>query len=158
MIAGIERQMEAEKVRKKLVAGAKFPDFEEKDLEGNPLSVGKFKGKVVLVDFWATWCGPCVRELPNVLETYEKYHEKGFEIVGISLDRDEEKLKSFIKEKKMSWPQYFDGQGWGSKLAQKYGVNSIPATYLLNAEGEIVDKDLRGERLMEVVGKLVAKE
>jgi thiol-disulfide isomerase/thioredoxin len=105
------------------------------------------------VDFWATWCGPCVAELPNVLETYQKYHDKGFDVVGISLDQDENKLKSFILQRKISWHQYFDGKGWENKLAVKYGISSIPATYLLDKDGKIVAKDVRGEEL----GKAVAK-
>ena len=111
------------------------------------------KGKVVVVDFWATWCGPCVGELPNVLKTYEKYHDKGLEIVGISLDKDKDKLTDFLKEKKVSWRQYFDGQGWGNKLAVKYGVNSIPATYILDKDGKIFAKDLRGEAFDAAIAK-----
>ena len=89
----IKRQAEARKVQRSLVAGAKFPDFEERDLEGRPLLIANYKSKVVLIDFWATWCGPCVAELPNVLKTYEKHHAQGFEIIGISLDQDEAKLE-----------------------------------------------------------------
>jgi len=139
-----------------LKEGAAFPDFDEKDLAGNPLSIANFKGKVVLVDFWATWCPPCVAELPNVLKAYEEYHPKGFEIIGISLDKDRQKLDSFIKQKQMTWPQYFDGQGWENKLSQKYGVNSIPATYLLDKEGKIIGSNLRGEALDAAVAKALA--
>lgn len=141
-----------------LKTGNKFPDFEEKDLAGNPLSIAKFKGKVVLVDFWATWCGPCVAELPNVLKAYEAHHSAGFEIVGISLDKEEQKLKDFIKAKNMPWAQYFDGKGWQSKLAGKYGVKSIPATYLLDGEGKIIGKNLRGEDLEKAVAAALAKK
>ena len=133
--------------------GLKFPGFEEKDVAGKPLSIDNYKGKVVLIDFWATWCGPCVAELPNVLKVYEKHHGKGFDIIGISLDQDEAKLTSFTKQKNMTWQQFFDGQGWGNKLAAKYGVNSIPATFLLDGEGKIIGKDLRGEALEEAVTK-----
>jgi len=154
-LASITSQAEAKKVQRSLTQGAAFPDFEEKDLEGNPLSIGKFKGKVLLVDFWATWCGPCVAELPNVLKAYEKYHGKGFEIVGISLDSDKEKLTAFIKKNNVAWPQYFDGKGWQSKLGEKYGINSIPATYLLDKEGKILAKDLRGEALDKAVEQAV---
>jgi len=147
----------AKLIQKELVVGNKFPDFEEKDLDGKSLSVAKYKGKVVLVDFWATWCGPCVRELPNVLKAYEKHHEKGFEIIGISLDQDKSKLTTFIESKGMKWPQYFDGKGWQNKLAGVYGVNSIPATYLLDVEGKIIAKNLRGDDLEQMVAKSLTK-
>jgi thiol-disulfide isomerase/thioredoxin len=141
------RQGEARKIQESLVVGAQFPDFEVKDLEGKPLSVSQFKGKVVMIDFWATWCGPCIQELPNLLKAYEKYHDKGFEIIGISLDTDQGKLTSFIKEKKMNWPHHFDGKGWEAELALKYGITGIPATYLLDGEGKIIAKGLRGDAL-----------
>jgi peroxiredoxin len=156
ILDGIKRQAEARKLQSSLVAGVKFPDFEEKDLEGGPLSIANYKGKVVLIDFWATWCGPCVAELPNVLKTYEKHHAQGFDIIGISLDQDQAKLKKFIADKQMPWKQYFDGKGWGSKLGAKYGVNSIPATYLLDGEGKIIAKNLRGEALETAVAKVVS--
>ncbi len=157
IIASFKQREEAKKIQSSLVAGSRFPDFEEKDLAGKPLSLANYKGKVLLLDFWATWCGPCVNELPNVLKTYEKHHAKGFEIIGISLDKDEEALKSFIKKRNMPWPQLFDGKGWGSKLAVKHGVNSIPATYLLDGEGKIVAKDLRGDALEAEVARILAK-
>ncbi len=153
----IAQQEEAKKVKGALVEGAKFPDFTEKDLDGKPLSVAGFKGKVVLVDFWATWCGPCVGEIPNVVKTYEKHHADGFEVIGISLDQSKEKLTTFTTQKKMTWQQYFDGKGWSNKLAAKYGVQSIPATYLLDGEGKIIGKDLRGEDLEAAVTKALAK-
>lgn len=157
--AMVKQQAAAKKIRAQLKDGAKFPDFDVKDLEGNPLSISKFKGKVVLLDFWATWCGPCIAELPNVLKAYEQYHKDGFEIIGISLDReqDKQKLETFLKDKKMTWPQFFDGKGWQSELGQKYGVNSIPATYLLDGEGVIIGQNLRGEKLIEAVAKAVGK-
>jgi thiol-disulfide isomerase/thioredoxin len=157
ILDSIKKQEESKKVQRALVKGSAFPDFDEKDVAGKPLSVAKYKGKVVLVDFWATWCGPCVHELPNVIKAYEKNHSKGFEIIGVSLDQDKEKLTSFTKDKNMAWQQYFDGKGWGNKLAVKYGVQSIPATYLLDSEGKIIGKDLRGEALADAVEKALAK-
>jgi thiol-disulfide isomerase/thioredoxin len=158
VLADLKKQEESAKIRRTLVEGAKFPGFEEKDVAGKPLSIANYKGKVVLIDFWATWCGPCRNELPNVLKTYEKHHGEGFEIIGISLDKEQQKLADFTKEKNMSWPQYFDGLGWANKLAAKYGVNSIPATYLLDGQGTIIGKNLRGPALEEAVAKALAKK
>ena len=158
LLANIEKQKKAKAIQTQLVEGTKFPDFNEKDLTGKPLSIANYKGKVVLVDFWATWCGPCVGELPNVLKTYEKHHPNGFEIIGISLDREEKKLTDFVKEKNMPWQQYYDGLFWNNKLAEKYGINSIPMTYLLDGEGKIIGKGLRGEALDEAVTKALAKK
>lgn len=158
ILASIKEEQAAKKIQASLVEGATFPEFHVTDLAGKPLSISNYKGKVVLLDFWATWCGPCVAELPNVLKTYEKHHADGFNIIGISLDKEREKLDSFIKEKNMTWPQYFDGQGWENKLATTYGIRSIPATYLLDGNGKIIGKDLRGEQLEEAVTKALAKK
>jgi len=112
---------------------------------------------VVLVDFWATWCAPCVFELPNVQKVYEKYHEKGLEIIGVSLDQSQDKLKNFTKDKNIPWAQFCDGKGWENKLAQKYGIPSIPATFLLDGEGKIIAKNLRGDDLDQAVAKALPK-
>jgi peroxiredoxin len=147
----------AKKINDALAVGTTFPDFNEKDVDGKPLSIANYKGKVVMIDFWATWCGPCVGELPNVIATYQKHHAQGFEIIGVSLDQDQTKLTDFIKAKDMTWQQFFDGKGWGNKLAVKYGIESIPATFLLDGEGKIIGKDLRGDNLEAAVAKAVAK-
>jgi peroxiredoxin len=151
ILANVQHQEKARQIQQSLVVGAKFPDFQEKDLDGKALAPSNYKGKVLLIDFWATWCGPCVSELPNVIKTYEKYHDKGFEIVGISLDQSETRLQSFLKEKNMTWPQYFDGARWENKLAQKYGIEGIPATFLLDGDGKIIGRDLRGDQLERAV-------
>jgi len=144
IVEAVEKQAAATAM---LAVGKPFPPFAEQDLDGKPLTLADFKGKVVLIDFWATWCGPCVQELPNVLAAYGKYHDKGFEIIGISLDQSRDALTTFIKEKNMPWPQYFDGLGWKSKLGQEYGIQAIPATFLLDGEGKIIARDLRGPAL-----------
>ncbi|MCX6894988.1 MAG: TlpA disulfide reductase family protein [Verrucomicrobia bacterium] len=158
MLAQMKSQAAGKAVQRALAPGSQFPDFAEKDLAGKPLTVSGLKGKVVLIDFWATWCPPCRAELPNVIKVYQQQHAKGFEVIGISLDSDRAKLESFIKAQNMAWPQYFDGAGWGNKLAKKYGVDSIPATYLLDREGKIIAKGLRGEALEAAVAKALAQK
>lgn len=125
-------------------------------VDGREVDLAKLQGKVVLIDFWATWCGPCVAELPNVLKAYKELHPKGFEIVGISLDSDKAKLESFVKEQGMDWPQFFDGQGWKNEISSKYGINSIPAMWLVNKKGMVVSTNARGG-LEEKVQKLLAE-
>ena len=130
-------------------------DIKFTGLDGKETDLAKMKGKVVLIDFWATWCGPCIAELPNVLKAYEEYNDKGFEIIGISLDnaKDEDKLRTFVKDKKMTWPHAFDGQGWRNSLAKKFGISSIPATFLIGKDGKVVSTNLRGPALSKAVKK-----
>lgn len=139
-----------------LLAGKAPPAIEVTALDGKPLSLDDYKGKVLLIDFWATWCGPCRAELPNVKQVYEKYHEKGFEILGVSLDKDRGKLETFIETEDMPWRQVFDGKGWENEIAALYGVSSIPKTYLLDGKGKVVKFNLRGEELGKAVGELLA--
>ena len=162
LVAKIQQQQAREdaagKIQAALVEGALFPGFSEKDVMGQPLSLANYKGKVVMIDFWATWCPPCRGEVPNVVATYQKYHDKGFEIIGVSLDQDQQKLLAFTKENNMTWQQYFDGQGWGNKLAVKYGIESIPMTFLLDGNGKIIGKDLRGQELTDAVANAVGSK
>jgi outer membrane lipoprotein-sorting protein/peroxiredoxin len=138
------------------VLGAPVPDFTGTNLSGETVSLSDYEGKIVLIDFWATWCGPCVSELPNVIDAYTAYHDRGFEILAISLDDSREDLEAFLKDHpEMTWVQLFDGKGWESDIAVEYNVESIPTTILLDQEGNIVRQDLRGEALANALADLI---
>jgi len=152
--ASMQAQMEQ---IKSLTKGGSAPDFSQDTPEGETISLKDFRGKVVLLDFWASWCGPCRRENPNVVKMYEKYKDKGFEILGISLDRTRDKWLKAIEADGLTWPHVSDLKGWQNEVAQLYGVRSIPHTILIDAEGQVVANKLRGPaleaKLAEILGE-----
>ena len=137
-----------------LMVGGTAPDFSQETPEGEPLRLSDLRGKVVLIDFWASWCGPCRAENPNVVKVYEKYREKGFEILGVSLDNKRDRWLKAIKADELTWPQVSDLKGWQNEVAQAYGVHSIPQTILLDPEGKIIARNLRGQRLEQKLAEL----
>ncbi len=145
-------------VQRQLAVGSEPIAFSVTSTSGEKLSPAQYKGKVLLLDFWATWCRPCLAEMPNVKRVYEKYKSEGFEIVGISLDRSRASLDKYIEAQGISWPQYFDGKYWQNDLAMRYGVRSIPTTYLIDRHGKIRYKSLRGKQLENAISQLIAEE
>ena len=137
------------------LVGKKAMDFNVKDLDGNDLSLEKYRGNVILLDFWAVWCKPCIAEMPNVKGVYEKHKDANFQIIGISLDQSREKLIGYLEKEGITWPQFFDGNGWENWVAQMYGINSIPRMYLIDGDGIIRKANVRGPALEPAVAELV---
>ena len=140
--------------QKKTAIGAVAPEFSMNDQEGKAIALSSLKGKVVLIDFWASWCGPCRQENPNVVKVYQKYHGKGFEILGVSLDQRKEDWLKAIKDDNLTWLHVSDLQYWQNAAARLYGVNAIPQSFLLDKDGKIIAKGLRGEQLEKKLAEL----
>ena len=127
------------------------------NMDGSAFDQKQLDGKVVLVDFWATWCGPCVAEVPNMLEAYDKYHDRGFEVVGVSLDEDRDAVVQFVKDKMIPWPilhERAEGAGWQHPLATFYGITGIPQMILIGRDGNVITLNARGRALEEKLEEL----
>ncbi len=152
-----------EGVRRQRAAVGKPFDLEFNDAtSGATVSMKGLKGKVVVIDFWATWCGPCVAEMPNMKELYGKFHDQGVEFIGVSLDQPEkdgglEKLKKFVAEKGIKWPQYYQGNGWDSEFSKTWGINSIPTMFVVDPEGKLHSTEARG-KLESMIPELLKKK
>ena len=131
------------------------PDFDLKRPDGAELKLSDLRGQVVLIDFWASWCGPCVRALPELMETKRSFEDRDFQVVGVSLDRKREDFESYVKRFEMDFPQYFDGKHWSNDVAKLYGVRSIPRTVLLDREGRIAHVNVRGRGLHAAIERLL---
>ncbi|MEN9918748.1 MAG: hypothetical protein RL662_1184, partial [Bacteroidota bacterium] len=137
--------------------GVAYKDIKLKNTAGQDVALSDYvgKNKLVLVDFWASWCGPCIKDMPNLVAAYEKYKKKGLEIVGVSLDEKQQNWSNTITRLGMIWPQMSDLKGWKSESAQLYGIDSIPFTLLIDEKGMIVASDLRGYDLINKLSELL---
>jgi thiol-disulfide isomerase/thioredoxin len=157
-----ERFSESTAVREKVTrelarldrVGKTVPDAEARDIAGKPVRLESLRGKYVLVDFWATWCAPCIAELPRLQEAYRKYQPAGLEIVAVSLDETRPPVEDFVRVRKLPWIQIHNGSA-GADLVEAFGVSSIPASYLIDPEGRIIRLDLRGPALDATLAKLI---
>ena len=161
-VARMEQQATAMKTQEEQMArldnlipiGSEAPDFSQPTPEGRALSLSSLRGKVVLIDFWASWCKPCRMEMPNVKRVYEQYKSKGFEIIGVSLDRDKGAWTGAIEQDGLPWKHVSDLAFWNNAAAQQYGVSSIPYTVLVDKEGRVLGKNLRGPALEEKLAEV----
>ncbi|WAC10722.1 TlpA disulfide reductase family protein [Dyadobacter pollutisoli] len=141
-----------------LEVGELAPDFTLNSPEGKPVALSSLRGKFVLIDFWASWCGPCRMENPNVVRMYDKFKDKGFDIFGVSLDDNEKAWKTAIARDNLKWQHGSELKKWHSGVAQAYGVNAIPATFLLDKDGKIIAKNLRGSALETKLTELLGAQ
>ncbi len=146
----------AEEYRKKAdpmseLVGKVVPDFSATALDGKPISLQQYRGKVILLDFWGIWCSFCLAEMPNVKRVYDTYKDQGFDIIGVNLDTDERRLRNYLKENDIQWRQIFSGQKWKSPLVQQYHIRFIPAPWLIDRDGTLISREARGVKLERLV-------
>ena len=138
--------------------GKPAPDFSTKDMDGNPISLKDYHGKVVLLDFWSTTCGPCIGEMPNVKKVYDAYKDIGFDVIGISLDTDEAELNKFLKVCNLPWRQIFTGEGWETPIRKQYKVKGIPSPWLIDRAGKVISYQARGAALKKLVAEAMKEQ
>lgn len=152
LVSSMKRRVE---VLKSVAIGKIAPDFSQNDPEGNPVSLSSLRGNYLLIDFWASWCSPCRRENPNIVAAYSKYHEMGFDILGVSLDNSKERWLQAIQFDRLAWNHVSDLKYWSNEAAAMYGISSIPSSLLLDPEGKIIAKNLKGKDLHSKLEELL---
>lgn len=154
-----EMAKSAEAIQRRLNLPGNKIELEGNLLDGKPLDWDSYRGKVVLVDYWATWCGPCRAEVPNIIENYQAYRDKGFEVLGVSLDEDRAQAEQYMKEAGMTWPTLFsddpNNTGWEHPMSTRYAITGIPRAILVNQDGVVVSMTARGPRLQAELEKLL---
>jgi peroxiredoxin len=145
---------EHQKIALKTAIGA-TPDFSVADTSGKMVKLSSLRGKYILVDFWASWCGPCRKENPNVVKAYQQYHDKGFDIMSVSLDTNKDAWMKAVTKDNLTWNHVSDLKGWKSPVVAEYGIRAVPTSFLLDKDGKIIAKDLRGEKLEEKLKELM---